>query len=84
MALQIQAVLQAQDAELVLAQFVVETTADLIGVLCDAFLDDLMIILVVTIHLSLPILENQFSGDAGQRGCQQASQEFFRYGSCGK
>ncbi len=50
MALQIQAILQPQRTEFFLGQFVGQPTPDLVTVLDDAFLDDLMIILVIAIH----------------------------------
>ncbi len=54
--LHIQAVLQAQWAEFVFRQFVGKTASNLIAILRDALLDDLMVVLIVTIHDDKPYL----------------------------
>lgn len=53
-ALHVQAVLQPQRTELVLAQFAGQAAADLVAVLRDALVDDRLIVLVVLVHSGTP------------------------------
>jgi hypothetical protein len=53
MALHVQAILQTQNTEFIFRQFIVDTAAYLIAKLCHTFLDDLVVVLVVTIHLDV-------------------------------
>jgi hypothetical protein len=50
MALQVEPVLQAKRTEFVFGQFVAQSAADLVAKLRNAFLDDLMVILIIFIH----------------------------------
>jgi hypothetical protein len=55
MALQVQAVLQAQDAEFVFGQFIRQAPTHLVPVLCDSLFDDQVIVLVIAVHLVFPV-----------------------------
>jgi hypothetical protein len=60
-ALQIQAILQAQRPEFFFAQFVRQTTAHLVAVLSDAFVDDFLVDLIVLIHSGAPVFSSSVS-----------------------
>eukprot|EP01022_Parablepharisma_sp_SALTPOND_P026560 TRINITY_DN643_c0_g3_i1.p1 TRINITY_DN643_c0_g3~~TRINITY_DN643_c0_g3_i1.p1 ORF type:complete len:1321 (+),score=447.37 TRINITY_DN643_c0_g3_i1:3726-7688(+) len=65
MALQVETVLQAQDTEFVLDEFIRQAPAHLVPVLCDSLFDDQVIVLVIAVHLIVPV--NVLMGDPNAR-----------------
>jgi hypothetical protein len=78
MALDIQAILQAQRAELVVGQFARFPAADLIAELGDALVDQLAVDSIVFVH-ETSLGKNQLGADQHQHGGQNAAQDVLRH-----